>query len=133
MSKRPQEVISVDDFDANYQRKKTRIDSDGNTETKELSLPELLDFTSAAAQVDIESRFGQIARTLLYNNRLSLVCGTKNIQYDFLEIEFYLRKSGHEDPFTHGAAEQNIAGQWYNLARFYKTYTHSSFLSQVFP
>ena len=36
------------------------------------------------------------------------------IEYDILEIEFYLLKEGcHEDPYTHGAEEQRSSGRWY--------------------
>ncbi|EJD34881.1 hypothetical protein AURDEDRAFT_75779 [Auricularia subglabra TFB-10046 SS5] len=38
---------------------------------------------------------------------------TENSEYHILEIEFYLLKEGHEDPYTHGADAQKVAGNWY--------------------
>jgi hypothetical protein len=37
--------------------------------------------------------------------------GTNEIEFEILEIEFYLQIDGcHKDPFTHGSVEQEISG-----------------------
>ncbi|THH07931.1 hypothetical protein EW146_g9156 [Bondarzewia mesenterica] len=97
-------------------------------------LQHLLDFssTSLTSSSAITSRFDEIASYLLHHARL--ICQTylpdkscsdsKSIdgtststiieEYEILEVEFYLIKTGiHEDPFTHGNEEQRTSGQWY--------------------
>ncbi|KAG1736431.1 uncharacterized protein EDB91DRAFT_1238056 [Suillus paluster] len=74
----------------------------------------LLDLTSSCSQDDISARFDSIASALLSEYYLSIVHGSSQTNYEILELEFYLQKSGcHEDPFTHGSAEQERSGQWY--------------------
>ncbi|KAG0700947.1 hypothetical protein DFH29DRAFT_929466 [Suillus ampliporus] len=74
----------------------------------------LLDLTSSCSQDDISARFDSISGALLSDYYLSIVHGSSQTNYEILELEFYLQKSGcHEDPFTHGSAEQERSGQWY--------------------
>lgn len=74
----------------------------------------LLDLTSLCSQDDISARFDSISSALLSNYYLSVIHGSSQTDYEILELEFYLQKSGcHEDPFTHGSAEQERSGQWY--------------------
>ncbi|OAX32586.1 hypothetical protein K503DRAFT_794724 [Rhizopogon vinicolor AM-OR11-026] len=74
----------------------------------------LLDFTSSCSQDEISSRFDSISSTLLSEYCLSIIHGGSGTNYEILELEFYLQKSGcHEDPFTHGSADQERSGQWY--------------------
>lgn len=82
------------------------------TTTSELQ--ELLDFSALSKDLELNSRFKQIATSLLYDYRLVLT-SRKHLVYEFeiLELEFYLYKSGcHEDPFTHGSEEQKQSGRW---------------------
>ena len=82
-------------------------------------LSRLLDLTGLTAHSDIHARFSLIADALLTRFRLC-VCVTplgggraRTLQYEILELEFYLRKAGvHEDPFTHGSEEQKRTGRW---------------------
>ena len=73
----------------------------------------LLDFTQLDTRPAIPARFATIADTLLHRYRIEITTSSKVEQLELLEIEFYLYKSGcHEDPFTHGSAEQSQAGNW---------------------
>lgn len=81
------------------------------------NLASLLDFTALCSDTDISDRFGDIARSLLYNHTLAITSnlstGPTTAEYEFLEVEFYLRKADvHEDPFTHGTQEQSNSGRW---------------------
>ncbi|TFK83306.1 hypothetical protein K466DRAFT_267617 [Polyporus arcularius HHB13444] len=74
----------------------------------------LLDFTQLDTQTAISARFSEIADLLLHHYRVEIKTPSKIDQLELLEIEFYLYKPGcHEDPFTHGSAEQCQAGRWY--------------------
>lgn len=57
--------------------------------------------------------FAGIADQLLNRTRL-LVAG---LSHRLIEVEFYYRGAGHEDPFTHGDPIQSNRGRWY----FHKT------------
>lgn len=73
----------------------------------------LLDFTSSCSQDEISARFDSISNSLLSKYYLSIVHDSSQTDYEVLELEFYLQKSGcHEDPFTHGNADQERSGQW---------------------
>ncbi|ESK87714.1 hypothetical protein Moror_1845 [Moniliophthora roreri MCA 2997] len=77
----------------------------------------LLDLSSigATASSEIDDRFDAIADALL--NRFQLCIRKVNgseVIYRVMELEFYWWKTGcHEDPFTHGSAEQRFSGRWY--------------------
>ncbi|KAG1766915.1 hypothetical protein EV702DRAFT_980502 [Suillus placidus] len=74
----------------------------------------LLDLTSLCSQDDISARFDSISSALLSGYYLSIIHGSSQTDYEILELEFYFQKSAcHEDPFTHGSAEQERSGQWY--------------------
>jgi hypothetical protein len=78
------------------------------------TISSLLDLTSLCSQDDISARFDSISSALLSEYYLSVIHGSSRTDYEILELEFYLQKSGcHEDPFTHGSAEQERSGQWY--------------------
>ncbi|KIN93546.1 hypothetical protein M404DRAFT_36015 [Pisolithus tinctorius Marx 270] len=77
------------------------------------ALASLLDLSALTTREDISSRFDVIARELLCNYVLTIVRNGVYSNYEILEVEFYLQKSGcHEDPFTHGSFEQEKSGQW---------------------
>lgn len=97
------------------------------------TLKSLLDLSQLTAADDIAARFDAIARFLLDRVVLRLRVpaadddgnndtgdddehdehGETITDYEILELEFYLFKSGaHEDPFTHGTEEQRQSGQW---------------------
>lgn len=83
-------------------------DTNGDT------ISSLLDLTSLYSQDDISARFDSISGALLSEYYVSVIHGSSQTDYEILELEFYLQKSGcHEDPFTHGSAEQERSGQWY--------------------
>ncbi|OCB87181.1 hypothetical protein A7U60_g5697 [Sanghuangporus baumii] len=85
-----------------------------STPTPSSRLPELLDLSGVTTHEIIAFRFGQIARSLMHEHIL-VVSQDKisRTEYELLEVEFYLRKEGHEDPFTHAAPEQTESGKWY--------------------
>ncbi|CAL1699939.1 unnamed protein product [Somion occarium] len=95
----------------------TRSSSD-TSNTQVLPLPTnlltLLDFTSLQTQDEISSRFREIAKSVIQDHRLVITHDGKEMEYEVLELEFYLIKPGcHEDPFTHGSDEQKQSGHWY--------------------
>ena len=65
-----------------------------------LSLQELLDFSQVKTEEDIERRFNYIAKALLHEFHLVVVVkhdndlGAKEIEFEILEAELYLRMSG---------------------------------------
>lgn len=76
-------------------------------------LAPLLDFSALTTMEEISERFEVVAHELLCNTILSVVQNGKRTDLDILELEFYLQKVRcHEDPFTHGSAEQDYSGQW---------------------
>jgi hypothetical protein len=79
------------------------------------ALVNLLDFSGLTSHSDINIRFGKLADLLLCGYYLRLKHGDIEHEFDILELEFYLQKSGcHEDPFTHGADEQKrYSGRWW--------------------
>lgn len=86
---------------------------DADASAKLDALAALLDLSSLESHADIELRFGQIARALIHDHILVITIedGSRT-EYDLLEVEFYLRKPGHDDPFAHGAYEQQVSGKW---------------------
>ena len=80
------------------------------------SLTEALDFTALNSLEEISSRFDELARMLMFSHVIHLHTPgrtSKDIEYEILELEFYLHKPGcHADPFTHRATEQRQSGQW---------------------
>jgi len=84
-----------------------------NADAPEAGLSSLLDFTALSSPEHISARFESIAHELLCTHILSIVHNNVHIDYEILELEFYLQKAGcHEDPFTHGSVEQERSGQW---------------------
>ena len=91
----------------------SQVHTPGPSSSVNNDLITLLDFTSVPSDSDISDRFGEIARSLLYDYVLSISNGSQPVEYEFLEVEFYLRKDNvHEDPFTHGTKEQGNSGRW---------------------
>lgn len=92
-------------------RKQRRVEAYGV-----IGLIEALDFTALNSVGEISSRFDELARLLMFSCVIHLHTPDsppKDIEYEILELEFYLHKPGcHEDPFTHKAAEQRQGGQW---------------------
>ncbi|EKM60155.1 uncharacterized protein PHACADRAFT_206334 [Phanerochaete carnosa HHB-10118-sp] len=74
----------------------------------------LLDLSSLTEHADLSVRFMDIAEILLNGVLLRLTANSATTDFEILELEFYLFKSGcHEDPFTHGTEEQRQSGKWY--------------------
>lgn len=85
-----------------------------DAQAPETPLISLLDLSALTTRDEISSRFDAIAREVLCNRVLTIVHNGVYTDYEILELEFYLQKSGcHEDPFTHGSFEQEQSGQWY--------------------
>ncbi|KAI6098541.1 hypothetical protein F5141DRAFT_1032613 [Pisolithus sp. B1] len=85
-----------------------------DAQVPETPLISLLDLSALTTREEISSRFDAIAREVLCNYVLTIVHNGIYSDYEILELEFYLQKSGcHEDPFTHGSFEQEQSGQWY--------------------
>jgi len=77
-------------------------------------LHDLLDFTSLGDEISITNRFDTIARVLMHEHQLVVLCAGTETAFEIQEIEFYLQKVGcYEDPFTHGSEEQKVSGRWY--------------------
>jgi hypothetical protein len=81
-----------------------------------IGLTEALDFTALNSLEEISCRFDELARSLMFGHLIHLHTPgfpPKDIEYEILELEFYLYKPGlHADPFTHKADEQRKGGQW---------------------
>ena len=87
-------------------------------------LADLLDVRAISSHRDLDYRFGEIARSLIHEYVLvistSISKQVKNAKgnaspeatYELAEVEFYLRKEGHEDPFAHATSEQGFSGRW---------------------
>ena len=87
-------------------------------------LVDLLDLRDVSSHDDLDFKFGEIARSLIHEHLLLLSCSTSKLtkgakgevaleeSYELLEVEFYLRKEGHEDPFAHATPEQGVSGKW---------------------
>ncbi|KAL0950402.1 hypothetical protein HGRIS_010360 [Hohenbuehelia grisea] len=100
------------DVDHNLVSKRPKTSNeDGPNDAK--SIASLLDFSSVHTTPEFHARFEQLARALLHQHTLVLTAKGKSTEYRILELEFYLRTSEHEDPYTHGSEEQKISGQWY--------------------
>lgn len=94
--------------------KNLRYEDDINVFSKIPSLVDLLDFSTLTRDSGITTRFNQLAEAILCEYDLLLENGDAQTEFEILELEFYLQKSGcHEDPFTHGADEQRYSGRWY--------------------
>ena len=96
-------------------RKQQRVEA-GTQSSGIHGLTEALDFTALNSPQEISSRFDELARLLMFGHIIHLHTPDfppKDIEYEILELEFYLHKPGcHTDPFTHRAAEQRQGGQW---------------------
>lgn len=81
-----------------------------------IHLTEALDFTALNSVQEIPSRFDELAKSLMFSHIIHLHAPgfpPNDIEYEILELEFYLYKPGfHADPFTHNASEQRKGGQW---------------------
>ncbi|KAF8555576.1 hypothetical protein OG21DRAFT_1507589 [Imleria badia] len=121
---------TVVESEAYHTRKTSRLAQDRDTDSDEhanfcdnprndssdsnLGLAPLLDFSTLTTAEEISERFGAIAQELLCNTILTVVRNGVRTDLDILELEFYLQMSFcHEDPFTHGGAEQERSGRWY--------------------
>ncbi|KAJ3714607.1 hypothetical protein DFJ43DRAFT_1160765 [Lentinula guzmanii] len=86
------------------------------------TLTNLFDFSNQETAASIQIRFDEIARHILHH--LSLVIRSSSGilgTFEVLELEFYLWKSVvHEDPFTHGSAEQAKSGNWQVATYFHR-------------
>jgi len=95
-------------------RKQRRLEV--NTGDDAVGLTEALDLTALNSLQEISGRFDELARSLMSGHVIHLHAPgspPKDIEYEILELEFYLHKPGcHVDPFTHRAAEQTRSGQW---------------------
>jgi len=95
-------------------RKQRRLEV--NTGGDAVGLTEALDLTALNTLQEISGRFDELARSLMSGYVIHLHAPgspPKDIEYEILELEFYLHKPGcHVDPFTHRAAEQTRSGQW---------------------
>ena len=98
-----------------HPQKSRRSDSNVTAplDSEPTSIATLLDFAALTSHSDINIRFAQLADALLCGHYLLLKHEGLEHEFDILELEFYLQKSGcHEDPFTHGAEEQRYCGRW---------------------
>lgn len=81
-------------------------------------LSRLLDLTQLIDHGEIQQRFDEVAELLLQGFHLRITrssqdATTSSVEYEILELEFYLWKTGyHEDPFTHRSDEQRRSGNW---------------------
>jgi len=95
-------------------RKQQRVEA--NTGEDAVGLAEALDFTALNSLQEISGRFEEVARSLMFDHVIHLHAPgspSKDIEYEILELEFYLHKPCcHADPFTHRATEQMRSGQW---------------------
>jgi len=89
-------------------------DQPANSAIHPVSLHDLLDFTSLGDEISITNRFDTIARVLMHEHQLVVLCAGTETAFEIQEMEFYLQKAGcYEDPFTHGSEEQKVSGRWY--------------------
>jgi hypothetical protein len=76
-------------------------------------LADALDLTALNSLQEILSRFDELARLLIFGHVIRLHTPASDVEYEILELEFYLHKPGcHADPFTHRANEQTRSGRW---------------------
>lgn len=81
-----------------------------------IPLEKLLDFDVIVSEDEICERFEAIAQALFFHYRLRITNPeSENTTHhlELLEVEFYLIKPGHLDPYCHASAEQDVAGRWY--------------------
>lgn len=81
-----------------------------------IPLEALLDFDELVSEDEICQRFEAIAQALFFRYRIRITNPeSKNTTHhlELLEIEFYIIKPGHADPYCHASAEQDVAGRWY--------------------
>jgi hypothetical protein len=81
-----------------------------------IPLETLLNFDNLVSESDICERFEAIARALFIHYRIRIINPqSENTTHhlELLEIEFYLIKPGHADPYCHASSEQDVAGRWY--------------------
>lgn len=95
-------------------------------------LESLLNLLHLTSQPDLEQRFLDIVETLCNRTYLRIYTSTDGRHYAYVEIyrhlfciltalsdyslmevEMYLVKPGHEDPFCHSSEAQRTSGQWY--------------------
>ncbi|KAJ4477452.1 hypothetical protein J3R30DRAFT_221363 [Lentinula aciculospora] len=77
---------------------------------------------------NIQNCFGKVAKEILHHWLLVLRSSNEIIAtFEVLELEFYLWIVGvHEDPFTHGSAEQARSGNWYFHRTPQRSINHSA-------
>lgn len=76
------------------------------------ALAQLVDFSALVSEVTIARQSQLLAEALLWDYTLLLLHQSGREEYEILEIEFYLKKTGHDDPFAHGTQEQSASGNW---------------------
>ena len=95
-------------------RKRPRLEANARDDV--VGLAEALDLTALNSVQEISSRFDELASSLMFGHVIQLHAPgspPRDIEYEILELEFYLHKPGcHVDPFTHRAAEQRRGGLW---------------------
>ncbi|KZS93257.1 hypothetical protein SISNIDRAFT_485531 [Sistotremastrum niveocremeum HHB9708] len=85
-----------------------------NAKPKAAFDPALLDLTTLTTDDQISERFSVLARTLLHTQVLRVHHNGTHVDYELLEVEFYLQNSSfHIDPFCHGVEEQKRSCNWY--------------------
>ena len=92
------------------------LPSTSNDTAVTIPLETLLDFDNLVSEDKICERFEAIARALFSHYRIRVINPeSENTTHhlELLEIEFYLIKPGHADPYCHASAEQDVAGRWY--------------------
>jgi len=97
------------------------LPSTENDTAATIPLEILLDFDNLVSEDDMCKRFEAIAQALFFHYRIRIINHESGdtTHLELLEIEFYLIKPGHADPYCHASAEQDVAGRWYvfHLAR----------------
>jgi hypothetical protein len=103
-------------FDGSPEKPRKQQRLEASTRDDAVGLTEALDLTVPNSLQEISIRFDELARLLMFNHVIHLhTPGLQpgDVQYEILELEFYLHKPGcHADPFTHRAAEQRRSGHW---------------------
>lgn len=107
------------------------LSSTSNDTVATIPLETLLDFDNLVSEDDICARFEALARALFFHYRIRIINPeSENTTHhlELLEIEFYLIKPGHVDPYCHASGEQDVAGRWYvPSSRF-----HFDFASELY-
>lgn len=92
------------------------LSSTSNDTVATIPLETILDFDNLVSEDDICARFEALARALFFHYRIRIINPeSENTTHhlELLEIEFYLIKPGHVDPYCHASGEQDVAGRWY--------------------